>query len=265
MSYLQQTSNPEQVPVDRQANMAYSVHGDIKEDLQSSVDQSMNDIHESDIATDGSNGVEPKQGGSNDVDDNDEQNNSKSSGNYGSKNAASYKYPALSHYYEFGPWISRNRRAICKGCQLSTSSSQPDRLLKHLRRCSGLSQNDRLIVEEIMLERNRSKVYRTAKKMQKEERSASDEDADRSEANGTLSEINESTLSPTIIKVKREFCRKSIIDDSLTKFIVKHRIPLKAIHSSEFISLVKVLSPDYHLPSQETITNILIPRELKLL
>lgn len=192
------------------------------------------------------------------------------------KTPNSYKYPLLKRYYEFGPWVGRNRKAICLGCRLQTSSSQPDRLLKHLNKCSALSDADKVVVQDLMNERTANK---RKKPMQlKLKRDVTDNGAAEyySENNHNqsmtddlaLSSLNTSQNCLTVggERLRREHAdRNSQIDEALTRFIMMCRIPLKAIHSQEFIELCRTLNPDYHIPSKETITNVLIPGLLNII
>lgn len=192
------------------------------------------------------------------------------------KTPNSYKYPLLKRYYEFGPWVGRNRKAVCLGCRLQTSSSQPDRLLKHLNKCSALSDADKMIVQDLMNERT---ANRRKKPMQlKLKRELSDNgtaeyysEADQNQSmtdDLAISSINtsQSCLAIGGDRLRREHPdRNSRIDEALTRYIMMCRIPLKAIHSPEFIEFCRALNPDYHIPSRETITNVLIPGLLNII
>lgn len=185
------------------------------------------------------------------------------------KTPNSYKYPLLKRYYEFGPWIGRNRKAICLGCRLQTSSSQPDRLLKHLNRCTALTETDKVSVTDLMNERTANKRKRPSMQLKSRKEGDDDDSLYGDEHNAsladdlTLSGLNASCISipaSGLKRTKREPQDKnSQIDEALTRFVISCRIPLKAIHSKEFIEFVHALNPDYRIPSRETITNVLIP------
>lgn len=191
------------------------------------------------------------------------------------KTPNSYKFPLLKRYFEFGPWIGRNRKAICLACQIQTSSSQPDRLLKHLNRCSSLTEADKTVVKELMNDRTANK--RRKPMSIKLKRGDTDQDSEyygEDEGNASLADdlslgtINTShtTIPQSAKRARREHTdRKSQIDEALAKFIMMCRIPLKAIHSKEFVELVRLLDPEYHIPSRETITNVLIPGLLNII
>lgn len=185
----------------------------------------------------------------------------------GGKIPNSYKYPLLKRYFEFGPWIGRNRKALCLGCRLQTSSSQPDRLLKHLNRCNALSDEDKAVVHDLMNERTANKRKKPMQvKLRRDDNDQSYYDDD-DHNDGSGDEMGSIPLSSSLLKKPRRdhMDRKSQIDEALTRFIVVCRIPLKAIHSKEFIDLVHALDPNYHLPSRETITNVLIPGLLNII
>lgn len=192
------------------------------------------------------------------------------------KTPNSYKYPLLKQYYEFGPWIGRNRKAQCRGCQLKTSSSQPDRLLKHLNRCTALTESDKVSVTDLMNERTANKRKKPVSLRLKRE---NDDDTYYGGDEPNTSLVDDLTLPSGnashdqipippggLKKLKRDHTDKnSQIDEALTRFIMMCRIPLKAIHSQEFIELTHALNPDYHIPSRETITNVLIPGLLNII
>lgn len=197
------------------------------------------------------------------------------------KTPNSYKYPLLKRYYEFGPWVGRNRKATCLGCRLQTSSSQPDRLLKHLNKCSALSEPDKVVVQDLMNERTANKRKKTLQPRIRhpnvseigtaEYYSSENHDHDRSMSDSlALSSLNTSQNclpAGTHERHRREHNanRTSQIDEALTRFIMMCRIPLKAIHSQEFIEFCRALNPEYHIPSKETITNVLIPGLLNII
>lgn len=188
------------------------------------------------------------------------------------KTPNSYKYPLLKRYYEFGPWIGRNRKAICQGCRLQTSSSQPDRLLKHLNKCSALTDEDKIAVQSLMNERTANKRKKPMH-LRRGEDNDSEYYGDEGDHTGdelSISGMNSShhSIIPigSLKKMRRDPGDKnSQIDDALTRFIMVNRIPLKTIHSSEFIAFVRALNPEYHIPSRETITNVLIPGALHII
>lgn len=194
------------------------------------------------------------------------------------KSPNSYKYPLLRRYFEFGPWVGRNRKALCLGCRQQTSSSQPDRLLRHLNRCNALTDDDKAQVADLMNER-------TANKRRKpgcsKSRATNHDDSEGGyyggdeDHSGVMDDIlNAANTShgpslniPTgnLKRLKRDSDKHSHIDEALTRFIVLCRIPLKVIHSREFVEMARVLNPDYQIPSRETITNVLIPGLLNIL
>lgn len=186
------------------------------------------------------------------------------------KTPNSYKYPLLKRYYEFGPWIGRNRKALCRGCGLKTSSSQPDRLLKHLNRCTALSETEKVSVTDLMNERTANKrkkpVSLRLKKDNDEESYYGDDEPNTGLADDLASQ-NQIPIPPGgLKKTKRDHTdRNSQIDEALTRFIMMCRVPLKSIHSKEFVEFTHALNPDYHIPSRETITNVLIPGLLNIL
>lgn len=178
----------------------------------------------------------------------------------------SYKYPLLKRYYEFGPWIGRNRKAICVGCRLQTSSSQPDRLLKHLNRCTALSEADKVAVTDLMNERTANKRKKPVSIRLKGDNDTESYYGDEQGGDELSGHNSISIPSGGLKRVRREHGDKNgQIDDALTRFIMTCRIPLKAIHSPEFIEFVRSLNPDYHIPSRETITTELIPSLLNIL
>lgn len=182
----------------------------------------------------------------------------------------SYKYPLLRRYYEFGPWVGRNRKAKCLGCGLTTSSSQPDRLLKHLNRCTALTEADKVAVTDLMNERTANKRKKPVNlRLKHEDDSYYGDDHCNAGSADDLTEGGHNTISIAsggFKRVKRDHGDKnSQIDEALTRFIMTCRIPLKAIHSPEFVELVRSLNPDYHIPSRETITNVLIPGMLNII
>jgi len=212
------------------------------------------------------------------VDDGQDNNDSTISALHGSittesgivKTPNSYKYPQLKRYFEFGPWIGRNRKALCLGCRLQTSSSQPDRLLKHLNRCTALSDADKVIVQDLMNERTANKRKKPMQLRLK--RGENDDDTeyygdDEPNTDGLSSGHNSISIpAGGLKKMRRDHPdRKSRIDEALTRFIMVCRIPLKAIHSREFVELVHSLDPEYHIPSRENITNVLIPGLLNII
>lgn len=159
------------------------------------------------------------------------------------KTPNSYKYPLLKKYFEFGPWIGRNRKALCVHCKLQTSSSQPDRLIKHLNKCNSLGEDDKVIVADLMNERTANKRKRPATSS-----------VTKSKKNAVDCSSPHETLD-----------KNSQVDLALTRFIIHCKIPLKAIHSREFVEFCRSLNSDYHIPSRETITNDLIPSLLNIL
>lgn len=181
----------------------------------------------------------------------------------------SYKYPLLKKYYEFGPWIGRNRKAICLGCHLQTSSSQPDRLLKHLNRCNALTEEDKVSVRELMNERTANKRKKPGQGPPRNKSLESDTAPDYCGDDNNSSTDDFSCQTPIILPAKNhkrlKTDRHSQIDEALTRFIMMCRIPLKSIHSKEFIDFCHALNPDYHIPSRETITNVLIPGLLNII
>lgn len=192
------------------------------------------------------------------------------------KTPNSYKYPLLKRYYEFGPWVGRNRKAVCLGCRLQTSSSQPDRLLKHLNKCSALSDADKVVVQDLMNERTANKRKKPMQLKLKREPSDNgttdyytEGDQNQSMTDDlALSSLNTSQncITPSGDRLGRDHAdHKSQIDEALTRYIMMCRIPLKAIHSPEFIEFCRALNPDYHIPSRETITNVLIPGLLNII
>lgn len=191
-----------------------------------------------------------------------------------SPSGKSYKYPVLRQYFEFGPWVGRNRKALCLSCRHQSSSSQPDRLLKHLKRCSALCDEDKEIVEQMMNERG--EVKRTKPMTQVRIRSSTNGSQDEEYYDDgytgaddlSTPHHNSSSISiPSGSKrLRRDHPdRKSHIDQALTRFIMVCRIPLKSIHSKEFIDLCHALDPDYRIPSREAITNVLIPGLLNII
>lgn len=178
----------------------------------------------------------------------------------------SYKYPLLKKYYNFGPWIGRNRKAICLGCTLQTSSSQPDRLLKHLNRCTALTEADKIAVQDLMNERTANK----RKKPSQPGHSMRSRNVDLNNDNTTEyygDGSGEGYLLPAsgLKKMRRDPSdRVGRIDESLTRFIIRCKIPLKAIQSQEFADFVKSLDSDYRVPNHEIITTVLIPSMLEL-
>lgn len=174
-----------------------------------------------------------------------------------------YKYPQLRQYFEFGPWVGRNRKAQCLSCRQQTSSSQPDRLLKHLNRCASLSAEDKALVVELMNERTAIKRKRPTRR---EGNSSLYDDGDSLVDDLNRANTSGVSIPPTPKRSRRDNSDKnSDIDEALTRFIVMCRIPLKAIHSREFIALCRALNPDYQIPSRETITNVLIPGLLNII
>ena len=200
------------------------------------------------------------------------------------RRANSYKYPVLKKYFEFGPWVGRNRNTQCRGCGHQSCSSQPDRLLKHLRKCDAISENDKCIAEELISKRDDKKPTNSRMRIPRTQGakfrpSNHDEDfgplprptpffdqdeldsfTDHSAANMTAS-----TLSLPSAKKSKHMDRRDLINQALTRFIMVWRIPLKSIHSKEFKDLVHSLDPNFHLPSRETITTNLIPGMLNIL
>lgn len=164
----------------------------------------------------------------------------------------SYKYPVLKRYYEFGPWVGRNRKAICIRCKHQSASSQPERLIKHMKRCPKLSANDKTIADGLLVESNANKKGRPKTRARSSsETELADEDTPKRPTRRT-----DNTMTSE---------RRAEIDQALTKFIMCCRIPLKSIQSKEFIAFVRAMNPDYTLPSTETITNTLIPGLLNIL
>lgn len=184
------------------------------------------------------------------------------------KTPNSYKYPLLRQYYNFGPWIGRNRKAICLGCHLQTSSSQPDRLLKHLNRCTALSEVEKSAVQDLMNERTANKRKKPSNHGHSRMRGVDMNNDNTTEYYGDDKNSDSDCPIPAggLKRLKHDRSdRTSQIDEALTRFIMMCRIPLKAIHSKEFIEFVKALDPDYRIPSRETITNVLIPGMLDIL
>lgn len=188
------------------------------------------------------------------------------------KTPNSYKYPLLKRYYEFGPWIGRNRKAMCLGCRLQTSSSQPDRLLKHLNKCTALTEEDKISVTELMNERTANKRKKPGQLRLKNDEGEESYYEDDGEPNTSL--VNELGLSDMnsgscgLKKMKREGSRldkNSQIDEALTKWIMVCSIRLEKIQSKEFLEFARALNPDYRVPSIETIKNVLIPRMLNII
>lgn len=171
----------------------------------------------------------------------------------------SYKYPQLKRFYEFGPWVGRNRKAICRWCKHQSASSQPERLIKHMKRCPKLSDEDKALADGLLLESNSNKKRsQTRSSLGTDSEYFGDDDQNSSDRKIPL-------ISAKRIKKMDTNDRKTHIDQSLTRFIMCCRIPLKAIHSKEFVEFVRSLDPDYRLPSRETITNNLIPDLLNIL
>lgn len=204
---------------------------------------------------------------------NEELHNESSASDQAFKTPNSYKYPLLKRYYEFGPWVGRNRKAICVGCRLQTSSSQPDRLLKHLNKCSALTESDKVLVQELMNERTANKRKKPMQlKLDKRDSSEGSNYYEGDQNHSVNDDITLACLStsqnclPRAERLRPDRSeRDSQIDEALTRFIMMCRIPLKAIHSHEFIEFCKALNPDYHIPSREIITNVLIPGLLNII
>lgn len=193
----------------------------------------------------------------------------------GHKTPNSYKYPLLKKYFEFGPWVGRNRKALCVHCRTQASSSQPDRLLKHLNKCSGLSEEDKAVVAELMNERTANKRRRRGEcRLSRETQSDSDspfypldDQQLADDLTGVANSSHDSLPLPLNKKQKRDNAldKNSQIDEALVRFIIHCRIPLKAIHSPSFIEFCRALNADYVLPSRERITNVLIPGLLNII
>lgn len=192
------------------------------------------------------------------------------------KSPKSYKYPLLRRYFEFGPWVGRNRKAQCLGCHLQTSSSQPDRLLKHLNRCNALSEDDKALVADLMNERTANKRKKPMLLRSKKDNGNDSEYFGEDEQHSgladdlTITSLNASSASISqgggVKRSRRDHGdRNSQIDEALTRFIMVCRIPLKSIHSREFIEFVRALDPNYRIPSRENITNVLIPGLLNII
>lgn len=52
--------------------------------------------------------------------------------------------------------------------------------------------------------------------------------------------------------------KSKAIDLQITKFIVKHFHPFSSVEETEFCDLIKMLSPNYTIPSRKTISNSLL-------
>jgi len=52
--------------------------------------------------------------------------------------------------------------------------------------------------------------------------------------------------------------KSKAIDQQLTKFIVKHYHPFSLVEESEFCNLIKMLAPNYSMPSRKTVSNNLL-------
>jgi hypothetical protein len=174
----------------------------------------------------------------------------------------SYKYPLLKRYYEFGPWVGRNRKAICIRCKHQSASSQPERLIKHMKRCSKLSESDRSLADELLLESNANKKSKQPRSGDADSEYYADDDQNNSSITdrSTTQHIGSKRLRRSDTND-----RKSQIDQALARFIMCCRIPLKSIHSREFVDFVRSLDSDYRIPSRETITNVLIPGLLNII
>lgn len=183
----------------------------------------------------------------------------------------SNKYPSLKRYYEFGPWVGRNRKAICVRCKHTSASSQPERLIKHLRRCTALTEEEKAIAEDLLLVSNANKKKRPIRVKTGGAGGEDDDtdyyaDDDPGKSFGGEQSSTISLPSSGIKRLRRDHPdRKIHIDQALVRFIVCCRIPLRSIHSKEFVEFVRSLDPDYRIPSRETITNVLIPRVLNIL
>jgi len=206
-----------------------------------------------------------------------------------------HKYPALKQYYEFGAWVGRNRKAICVSCRHQSASSQPERLIRHLKRCPALSEHDRSIADDLLAETMANKKTGRppnssfANQLKGPNRSFNDSHnsfsadvsgvTDHEEHNNSVvnttnnndASANESGTpnavnSKPATKRQRVFAEsKNRIDEALTRFIMVNRIPLKSISSREFVEFVRFLNPDYRIPTQGHITNVLIPGLLNII
>lgn len=233
------------------------------------------EIHQEESGVDTNNDTSHLTNDQNNQSNEEDLQNDSSAMDQSMKTPNSYKYPLLKRYYEFGPWVGRNRKAICLGCRLQTSSSQPDRLLKHLNRCTALSESDKVVVQELMNERTANKRKKPMHlKLKNRDANDSTDYFSEGDHHGLNEDIALTSLntSQNCIPARGERLRQadrsekdSQIDEALTRFIMMCRIPLKAIHSQEFIGLCRVLNPDYHIPSRETITNVLIPGLLNII
>lgn len=54
--------------------------------------------------------------------------------------------------------------------------------------------------------------------------------------------------------------KSKAIDLQITKFILKHFHPFSAVEETEFRNLIKMLAPNYTMPSRKTISNSLLPQ-----
>lgn len=181
----------------------------------------------------------------NDVSDPGEAGNNTSSMTPIMKTPNSYKYPLLKKYFEFGPWVGRNRKALCLHCRVQSASSQPDRLIKHLNRCPAISDDDRVVVQDLMNERTAHKRKKPTPKSQN--------------ANSEGSDFFNSEQEDVPLD------RKSRIDRSLTRWIIADKVSLRVIESKSFVDFVHAMDPTYQIPTRETITNKLIPSLLNII
>lgn len=192
-----------------------------------------------------------------------------------------HKYPALKQYYEFGAWVGRNRKAICVSCRHQSASSQPERLIRHLKRCPALSEHDRSIADELLAETMANKKTpgrppgssyanhnKSVNRSYNDSYSGEGGDHDDHTNNNNDSNAEGGTPAAVGLKPKRQKVyvgSKNHIDEALTRFIMVNRIPLKSISSREFIEFVRTLNPDYRIPTQGHITNVLIPGLLNII
>lgn len=195
----------------------------------------------------------------------------------------SYKYPQLKSYYEFGPWVGRNRKAICRRCKHQSASSQPERLIRHLKRCVKLTDEERSMADEMLLESNaRKKARSKSDSVDNDSEYHADDDHNNTSLkpepperpcplsrkktrSASVATAVSHTASKRAKKSLMDHAKKAEIDQALTRFIMCCRIPLKSIHTKSFIDFVHSLNPDYEIPSRETITNVLIPSLLNII
>lgn len=189
------------------------------------------------------------------------------------------KAPLLKKYFNHESESDKIGEATCLACNQPVSDLNPDGLLEHLSICNALSQADSAQALELINGKNQELGDNHIEQSQHsndQDTSHRDDDKKDDDTASLGSQSAEKTNQPAtqIVplvpgpqkRIKKEHPeRKALLEEALTRYTMVNKIPLKCVHSKEFTEFVKLLDPEFKIPSRETITTILIPKLLRIL